>query len=66
LAYEIESEEEFTDLSLGKPIYINLNKLAKPRLSSFDNNFVFLSKNEKIVSYGKLDGNLFKPKKILI
>ena len=66
LAYEIESEEELANLSLGRPIYINLNKLDLPRLNLIDKNFLFLSNNEKIVSYGKLDGNLFKPKKVLI
>ncbi len=66
LAYEIESEEELANLSLGKSIYINLDKLAKLQLSLDNNNLLFLSKNEKIISYGKLDGNLFKPKKILI
>ena len=66
LAYEIESEEEVENLSLGKSIYINLDKLAKLQLSLDNNNLLFLSKNEKVISYGKLDGNLFKPKKILI
>ena len=66
LAYEIESEEELANLSLGKSIYINLDKLAKLQLSLDNNNLLFLSKNEKVISYGKLDGNLFKPKKILI
>ena len=66
LAYEIESKEDLINLSLGKSIYININKLKKPLLSSFDKNYLFLSKQGNIVSYGKLNGDLFKPDKIMI
>ena len=66
LAYEIESKEDLINLSLGKSIYININKLKKPLLSSFDKNYLFLSKQGNIVSYGKLNGDLFKPNKIMI
>ena len=66
LAYEIEDKEDLENLSLGKSIGINLNKLIKPTLNSFDNSLLFLSKKGNIISYGKLDGNLFKPKKVLI
>ena len=40
LAYEIESKEDLANLSLGRSIYINLDKLNKPLLNSFDNNFL--------------------------
>tara|TARA_Y100001960_G_C14649985_1_gene815382 strand:- start:331 stop:1242 length:912 start_codon:yes stop_codon:yes gene_type:complete len=66
LAYEIEDREDLFNLSLGKSIVINLNNLINPSLNFFDNNFLFLSKNGNIVSYGKLNGNLFEPKKILL
>ena len=66
LAYEIESKEDLINLSLGRSIYINLDKLRKPLLSSFDKNYLFLSKQGNIVSYGKLNGDLFKPNKIMI
>ena len=66
LAYEIEDKEDFINLSLGKSIFINLNKLIKPPLNSFDKNLLFLLKKEKVLSYGELNGNLFEPKKILI
>ena len=66
LAYEIESKEDLINLSLGRSIYINLDKLRKPLLSSFDKNYLFLSKQGNIVSYGKLNGDLFKPDKIMI
>ena len=66
LAYEIESEEDLINLSLGRSIYINLDKLSKPLLNSIDKNLLFLSKKGNIVSYGKLNGDLFKPDKIMI
>ena len=66
LAYEIEDREDLVNLSLGKSIFINVNKLIKPPLNSFDKNFLFLLKKGKILSYGELNGDLFKPKKILI
>ena len=66
LAYEIEEKEDLVDLSLGKSIFVDLNKLIEPPLSSFDKNLLFLLKKGKVLSYGKLNGNLFEPKKILI
>ena len=66
LACEIEEKEKLLSLSLGKSINVDLNELIDPPLNSFDNNFLFLSNKGNIISYGKLNGNLFKPKKILI
>ena len=66
LAYEIEDKEDLVNLSLGKSIFIKVNKLIKPPLNSFDKNLLFLLKKRKVLSYGKLNGNLFEPKKILI
>jgi len=66
LAYEIESKEDFSNLSLGKSIYIDLDKLTKPILNSFDENYIFLSNKGNVISYGRLNGNLFKPKKIML
>ena len=66
LAYEIESKEDLANLSLGRSIYINLDKLSKPLLNSIDKNLLFLSKKGNIVSYGKLNGDLFKPNKIML
>jgi len=66
LAYEIESKEDLVNLSLGRSIYINLEKLSKPLLNSIDKNFLFLSKKGNIISYGKLNGDLFKPNKIML
>ena len=66
LAYEIEDKEDLVNLSFGKSIFIELNRLIKPPLNSFDKNLLFLLKKEKVLSYGKLNGNLFEPKKIFI
>ena len=66
LAYEIEEEEDITNLSFGKSIKINKSLLIKPSLNSEDKNIVFLSQKGKVISFGKLDGDLFKPIKILI
>mgnify|MGYP000595532117 CR=1 FL=1 len=66
LAYEIEDKEDLVSLSLGKSIFIDVNKLIKPLLNSFDKNLLFLLKKGKVLSYGELNGNLFEPKKILI
>ncbi|MBI05007.1 MAG: tRNA pseudouridine(55) synthase TruB [Pelagibacteraceae bacterium] len=66
LAYEIENKEDQTNLSFGRSIYLDLKKFNKPPLNSTDDKIVFLSKKGNVVSYGKLDGNLFKPKKIFI
>ena len=66
LAYEIEDKEDLVNLSFGKSISIELNRLIKPPLNSFDKNLLFLLKKGKVLSYGKLNGNLFEPKKIFI
>ena len=66
LAYEIEDKEDLANLSFGKSIFIELNRLIKPPLNSFDKNLLFLLNKGKVLSYGKLNGNLFEPKKILL
>ena len=66
LAYEVVEEKDVERLSFGKSIIIDTSKLINHRLNSNDRNLVFLSKNGKVVSFGKLYGNLFKPNKILI
>ena len=66
LAYEIEDKEDLINLSLGKSIFIDVNKLINFHLNSFDKNLLFLLKKGKVLSYGELNGNLFEPKKILI
>ena len=66
LAYEIEEKKDLNDLSLGKSIFINKKKLIKKPLNSDKEELVFLSKKGKIISFGKLSEDLFKPNKVLI
>ena len=65
LAYEVEERDDLNDLSLGKSIFINKNKLIKKPLNSDKKELVFLSNKGSIVSFGKLSGDLFKPNKVL-
>jgi tRNA pseudouridine55 synthase len=65
LAYEVEEKKDLNDLSLGKSIFINNNKLIKKPLSSDKKELVFLSHKGNIVSFGKLSGCLFQPNKVL-
>ena len=66
LAYEVEEKKDLNDLSLGKSIFINNNQLIKKPLNSDKEELVFLSKKGKIISFGKLSEDLFKPNKVLI
>ena len=66
LAYEIEEKKDLINVSLGKSVFINSKKLIKPHLSFFDKNLLFLLKNGNVISYGKLNGNLFEPMKVLL
>ena len=65
LAYEVEKESDLIDLSLGKKIFINNEKLIKTALSSDNKTLVFLSNKGNIVSFGELTGDLFQPHKVL-
>ena len=65
LAYEIEDKKDLNELSFGRPIRIEEEYIKKFSSEKIDKNF-FLSNNGNIVSIGKLEGNLFKPNKILI
>ena len=65
LAYEVEKESDLIDLSLGKQIFINNEKLIKQALSSDNKTLVFLSNKGNIVSFGELTGDLFQPHKVL-
>ena len=66
LAYEVEEKKDLNNLSLGKSIFINKKKLIKKPLNSDKEELVFLSKKGKIISFGKLSEDLFKPNKVLI
>ncbi len=66
LAYEIEDKLDIENLSFGRSIKIDERKIINPSSINLDKKNIFLFKNGDIVSIGKLDGNLFKPNKILI
>ena len=66
LAYEIEEKLDIENLSFGRSIKIDERKIINPSSINLNKNNIFLFKKGDIVSIGKLDGNLFKPNKILI
>ena len=66
LAYEVVDEKNKLSISQGKSININVNKLYNPHLNSSDRKIVFLTDKGKVISFGKLNGDLFKPDKVLI
>ncbi len=66
LAYEIEEKLDIENLSFGRSIKIDERKIINSSSINLDEKNIFLFKKGDIVSIGKLDGNLFKPNKILI
>jgi len=66
LAYEIEDKEDLNELSFGRSIKIKEKSIKNFFSKTVDKKNVFLSSNGNIVSIGKLEGNLFKPNKVLI
>ena len=66
LAYEIEEQLDINNLAFGRSIKIDEKKIINSSSINLDKKNIFLFKNGDIVSIGKLDGNLFKPNKILI
>ncbi len=66
LAYEIEDKKDLNELSFGRSIKIKEEYIKNFSSKTIDKKNFFLSNNGNIVSIGKLEGNLFKPNKILI
>ena len=66
LAYEIEKQIDIENLSFGRSIKIDEKKIISTSSINLDKKNIFLFKKGDIVSIGRLDGNLFKPNKILI
>ena len=66
LAYEIDDENNKISISQGKSININVNNLINPALNSTDRKIIFLTDRGNVFSFGKLNGDLFKPDKVLI
>jgi tRNA pseudouridine55 synthase len=64
LAFEVGDEKNKINISQGKSI--NINSLIDPLLNSTDRKIVFLTDRGKVLSFGKLHGDLFKPDKVLI
>ena len=66
LAYEIEDKKDLNELSFGRSIKIKEEYIKNFSSKTIDKKNFFLSNNGNIVSIGKLEGNLFKPNKILL
>ena len=66
LAYEVDDEKSKLNLSHGKAINIDINLLNNPPLNLLDRKVIFLTNKGRVLSFGKLDGDLFKPDKVLI
>ena len=66
LAYEIDDEKLIKEISHGKTVKINPNKFFQKSLNLNERLTVFLTFKNNILSFGKYDGNLFKPKKVFI
>ena len=66
LAYEVDDEKSKLNLSHGKAINININLLNNPPLNLLDRKVIFLTNKGSVLSFGKLDGDLFKPDKVLL
>ena len=66
LAFEEVDEKNILSISQGKSINIDVNKLTEPLLNSSERKIVFLTDKGKVLSFGKLNGNLFKPDIVLI
>lgn len=66
LAYEIEEQRDIENLFFGRSIKIDEKKIINFSSANLDKKNIFLFKKGDVVSIGKLDGNLFKPNKILI
>ncbi len=62
LAYEIEDEKSKISIMQGKAVNISLNH----SLNFSEEKTIFLTDKGRIVSYGRLSSNLFKPQKVLI
>jgi tRNA pseudouridine55 synthase len=66
LAYEIDDEKLIKEISQGKSIKIDANFFLKDSLNLSGRSIVFLTNKKNVLSFGKLDGSLFKPQKVLI
>ena len=66
LAHEIDDENLIQKISQGKSVKIDTNLFFRKTLNLNESTIVFLTFKNNVVSFGKLDGCLFKPQKVLI
>ena len=66
LAYEIDDEKLINEISQGKSVKIDANLFLKDSLNLGGRPIVFLTNKKNVLSFGELDGSLFKPQKVLI
>ena len=66
LAYEIDDEKLIKEISQGKSVKIDTNLFLKDSLNLGGRSIVFLTNKKNVLSFGELDGSLFKPQKVLI
>ncbi len=66
LAYEIDDENLIKNISHGKSVKIDKDLFYQTSLNIKERTLVFLTKNDQVLSYGKFDGNLFVPSKVLL
>ncbi len=66
LAYEIDDEKLIKEISQGKSVKIDNNLFLKDSLNLDERSIVFLTNKKNVLSFGKLNGSLFKPQKVLI
>ena len=65
LAYEIDDENLFKKISQGKSFKIDTNLFLQDSLNFDDRATIFLTYKKNVLSFGKFDGCLFKPRKVL-
>ena len=66
LAYEIGDENLIKEISQGKSVKIDTNQFYQDSTNLDDRTTVFLTYKKNVLSFGKFDGCLFKPQKVLI
>ena len=66
LAYEIDDEHIIQEISHGRSVKIDANLFSQNSLNLRDKKTVFLTYKKNVLSFGKFDGYLFKPQKILM
>ena len=66
LAYEIDDEVLIKEISQGRSVKIDTNHFFRNSLNLNERTTIFLTYKNNVLSFGKFDGCLFKPQKVLI